>query len=107
MQDLRVAEVYGAEGGIGVGIWVRSQDHTTLVHCNALGINNAHQIWGDSVGGKETYVLSQHLTKAEALQVLDMIDEHRRKDNKHQGELGAFQMPAAGFGEEGGETQWT
>jgi hypothetical protein len=87
-----------------VGIWIRSQ--------NGIALCKASEIWCE---GEEVYVngpkiyIGKYETEAEAIQVLDMIQEHAEGPNTTEKQMAVFtgtykrvfQMPPAGFSKEG------
>lgn len=93
-----------------MGIWIRSQDKTMLLNINGLstGISSADACVFGRVENTDLLgmILGSYPTEAEAIQVLDMIQEYIAKGRGQMEDYGdgrtivsdvVFQMPEAGF----------
>ena len=90
-----------------MGIWIRSQNRNLLVLASEIEIKSniaGHDVWADDE------VIGEYYSKAEAIQALDMIQEYIAKGRGQMVDYGdgrtivsdvVFQMPEAGFSEEG------
>ena len=96
-----------------MGIWIRSQDKTMLLNINGLstGISSADACVFGRVENTDLLgmILGSYPTEAEAIQVLDMIQEYIAKGRGQMEDYGdgrtivsdvVFQMPPAGYGGE-------
>ena len=88
-----------------MGIWIRSQNKGVLCKANNLYLDEETVL---VLYGGLAMLLGEYLTEAEAIQVLDMIQTHIVKiDDYHRTGCcedwvdPVFQMPPAGFTEEG------
>jgi len=91
-----------------VGIWIRSQNKEVLIKANDIW-TDVETIFANYVGDTRT-LLGGYKSEAEAMQVLDMIQEYIAKGRGQMEDYGdgrtivsdvVFQMPKAGFSEEG------
>ena len=96
-----------------MGIWIRSQDKTMLLNINGLstGISSADACVFGRVENTDLLgmILGSYPTEAEAIQVLDMIQEYIAKGRGQMEDYGdgrtivsdvVFQMPPAGFNQQ-------
>ncbi len=93
-----------------MGIWIRSQEKIGLINCSDINVGTncgSICVWGSISDLTEDIgtILGTYHTEAEAIAVLDMIQERidmtRPESVMAQGK--AFQMPAAGFCEKGAD----
>jgi hypothetical protein len=89
-----------------VSIWIRSQGKHTLINANDIWVNNNNVIYANVTSYAEPHnFLGMYNTEAEALAVLDMIEEkigHQEVVRLFPNETWempriVFQMPEAGF----------
>mgnify|MGYP000845308617 CR=1 FL=1 len=86
-----------------MGIWIRSQDGCVLCNANTIWIEDEDVL--ANKGSIPTW-LGEYACEAEAMQVMDMIQEHITKGRGQMEDYGdgrtivsdvVFQMPEAGF----------
>ena len=90
-----------------MGIWIRSQNKVVLIRADNVWVDG-EAIFANYVGDIHTW-LGDYDSEAEAIQVLDMIQEYIAKGRGQMEDYGdgrtivsdvVFQMPPAGYGGE-------
>lgn len=82
-----------------MGIWIRSQDKTSLIECKTIDVLNRFDkfhIVANHIdfGEVENYnVLGRYSSERKQIKVLDMIQEHIKKHSDIIFVMDVFQMP--------------
>ncbi len=89
-----------------MGVWIRSQNKVVLIRADDMWVDG-EAIFANYIGDRQTW-LGDYDSEAEAMHVLDMIQEYinnlayvQYADGNVEFIPPVFQMPPAGFSKEG------
>ncbi len=84
-----------------MSIWVRRQNRDALVNANYFFIDAGNWVYGDINSNSDPndygFFLGEYNSEAEALAVLDFVQEHINFYVRRNEPARVFQMPEAGF----------